>query len=198
MLEALALGHAYAPGVPALREVSIRVAPGEVVGLSGPSGIGKTTLGRLLAGRLRPQAGSVRLDGQPLPERGFRPVQYLAQHPVLDMNPRWRVARVLAEAGRPDPALAARLGIDPAWEGRYPHELSGGQLQRVSLVRALGPRTRFLVADEISAPLDAIAQADLWRLLLALCAERGLGILAISHDAALLARIASRRVTLGG
>jgi peptide/nickel transport system ATP-binding protein len=198
MLEAIGLRHAYAPGVTALRAVSFFVAPGEVVGLSGRSGIGKTTLGRLLAGRLRPEAGIVRLDGAGLPELGFCPVQYCAQHPILDMNPRWRVARVLREAGAPDPALAERLGLDPAWGARYPHELSGGQLQRVALARALQPRTRFLVADEISAPLDAVAQAEIWRLLLRLGAERNLGILAISHDAALLDRVATRRVVLEG
>ena len=198
MLEAIDLTFAHRPGEPVLRDVSIRVAPGEVVGLSGRSGIGKTTLGRLLAGRLRPQAGAVHLDGRPLASRGFRPVQYGAQHPVLDMNPRWRVGRILSEAGVPDPDLAERLGVDPGWARRFPHELSGGQLQRVALLRALRPDTRFLVADEISAPLDAIAQAEIWRLLLRLCSERGLGILAISHDAALLTRVASRQVVLGG
>ncbi len=198
MLEAAGVTHAYAPGRPVLRAASCRVAPGEIVGLSGLSGIGKTTLGRILSGRLRPQNGEVRLDGARLPERGFRPVQYLAQHPVLDMNPRWRIARILTEAGPPDAALGKRLEVDPGWAGRFPHELSGGQLQRVSLLRALRPPTRFLVADEMSAPLDAIAQAEVWGLLLDLCRERGLGILAISHDDALLDRIATRRITLEG
>ncbi|KQQ80763.1 ATP-binding cassette domain-containing protein [Aureimonas sp. Leaf324] len=196
MLEATGLSYAYAPGRPALAPVTLAIAPGEIVGLFGRSGIGKTTLAKLLAGRLPLQAGALRLDGAPLPSAGLRPVQYLAQHPVLDMNPRWRIGRIVAEAGPPDPALAARLGVEPAWQRRFAHELSGGQLQRVSLLRALRPGVRVLVADEISAPLDAIAQAEIWRVLMALAAERGLGILAISHDRALLARVATRAVSL--
>ncbi|WP_416357333.1 ATP-binding cassette domain-containing protein [Aureimonas phyllosphaerae] len=196
MLEAIGVSYAYAPGRPALAPVSLAIAPGEIVGLSGRSGIGKTTLAKLLAGRLPLQAGALRLDGSPLPATGLRPVQYLAQHPVLDMNPRWRVGRIVAEAGPPDPALAARLGVEPAWQRRFAHELSGGQLQRVSLLRALRPGVRVLVADEISAPLDAIAQAEIWRVLMTLAAERGLGILAISHDRALLGRVATREVSL--
>ncbi len=110
------------------------------------------------------------------------------------MNPRWRVEAVLREAGAPDPALAERLGLDPAWGRRYPHELSGGQLQRVSILRAFSPQTRFLVADEISAPLDAIAQerfgAWCWR-------SSPNGASACSRSArrgALLARVADRQV----
>ncbi|WP_182086538.1 ATP-binding cassette domain-containing protein [Aureimonas sp. ME7] len=197
MLEARGLCHAFAPGAPVLRGASIRVAPGEIVGLLGLSGVGKTTLGRILAGRLRPQAGVVRLDGAPLPPAGFRPVQYCAQHPVEDMNPRWRIGEVLAEPGLREPAVERALRVDPGWERRYPHELSGGELQRVSIARALRPRTRYLVADEISAALDPITQHEIWQVLMARARETGLGILAISHDRALLAGIATRVETLG-
>lgn len=192
MLEARSLRYGFGSAPPLLRGVSLRIAPGEVVGLAGASGSGKTTLGRLLAGLLRPAGGSVALDGAPLAGKGFCPVQYVPQTPVLAMNPRWRIARIIGESHRPAERLREALGVDPAWDRRFPHELSGGQLQRVALLRALAPATRFLIADEITSALDPVAQAALWRALLRLCSDHDIGVLAISHDAALLARIATR------
>jgi len=165
--------------------VSLTLAPGQVVGLAGPSGAGKTTLGRLLAGHLAPERGTVRLDGAPLPARGFCPVQLLPQTAELAVNPRWRIGRILEEAYTPGAAARRAFGIQDAWLRRYPHELSGGELQRVVILRSLAPGLRYLVADEISAMLDPLTQAALWRRLL----EQGLGILAISHNAALLKRL---------
>ncbi|WP_136684288.1 ABC transporter ATP-binding protein [Falsirhodobacter xinxiangensis] len=171
------------------RDLSLRLAPGKIMGLCGPSGSGKTTLGRVLAGLHPHRAGQILLDGLPIPRKGAHPVQYLAQAPLATMNPRWRVARVLAEAGCPEPDLVAAMSIDPDWLERFPHELSGGQLQRVSILRALTVRPRYLIADEITAPLDPISQARIWKALTDLAASHGIGILAISHDAALLGRI---------
>ncbi|MFV0244965.1 MAG: ABC transporter ATP-binding protein [Qingshengfaniella sp.] len=190
MLEARSLSMARGGHV-LFRNFSLDLAPGAILGLSGPSGTGKTTLGRLLAGLDRPGAGRVLLDGQPLPRQGPAPVQYLHQAPLLAMNPRWRIARILAESGDPDPALAKALGVEASWARRFPHELSGGQLQRVSILRALGAGPRYLIADEITAALDPIAQAEIWHTLTGLARQRGIGILAISHDTALLTRIAT-------
>lgn len=179
--------------------VSLTVAPGEVVGLRGPSGRGKTTLARLLAGYLQPAAGSVRVHGAPLPAAGVAPVQLVLQHPELAVDPRWRLEEILAEAPA-DPAargpLLDALSIHTGWLRRFPHELSGGELQRVAVARALLTGAPYLVADEVSAMLDPVTQAQIWRVLLDRARAAGLGILAISHDDALLAVVADRVVDL--
>lgn len=181
-----------------LRDVSIQIAPGEVVGLSGPSGLGKTTLGRLLAGYLKPLAGRVTLDGQPLPEHDFCPVQLIFQHPELAINPRWRIARVLAESGETPAEWMGALSLDPSWLARWPHELSGGELQRIAVARALRPQTRYLIADEMTAMLDAITQAQLWQAILNFARQRNAGLLVISHEVALLSRLCDRMVAMPG
>lgn len=189
----LAVGHG---GRALLAGISLRLGAGEVLGLSGPSGCGKTTLGRALAGLHRPLAGEIVLDGRAVTPAAGWPAQYLHQAPLLAMNPRWRVGRVLAEPGPPDAALAARLGVPAEWAGRFPHELSGGQLQRVSILRALTARPRFLIADEITSALDPVAQAGIWRVLRQVIDERGIGVVAISHDRELLDKVAGRTMTL--
>lgn len=173
-------------------DVDIRVAQGEVVGLRGPSGCGKTTLGRLLAGFLVPERGAVTVDGAALPIRGASPVQLVLQHPELAVNPRWRLGRILSEGGEPDLGLLDELSIAAGWLDRYPNELSGGELQRIAVARALLARPRFVVADEITAMLDLITQAQLWQVLLRRARAGEIGILAISHDDALLDVIADR------
>lgn len=179
-----------------LHQVSLQVAPGEIVGISGPSGQGKTTLAKVLAGYLQPQAGKVTIDGQVAPRRGYAPVQLIFQHPELAMNPRWRLRQILEESAPPSAGLLAALSIEPGWLGRWPHELSGGELQRVAVARALASPTRYLIADEMTAMLDANTQAQIWQVLLAQVRQRNLGLLVISHDAPLLQRLCSRQVTL--
>ncbi|WP_104106709.1 ATP-binding cassette domain-containing protein [Nocardioides sp. 616] len=182
-----------------LQDVSIAVAPGEVVGLWGASGRGKTTLAMVLAGFRAPDRGRVVLDGSPLPPtRGPRPVQLLLQHPERAMNPRWRVRDILAEArpDAPDAACKPDGLVDRAWLERRPHEISGGELQRVNLARALAADPAYLLADEISSSLDAITQAMLWRHLAERVHDQGVGVLAISHDRDLLARVVDRVVVL--
>lgn len=186
--------HARSPWV--LADVSLDVAPGEVVGLWGPSGCGKSTLGAIAGGILSPVRGRVEVEGRPLSAvTGPRPVQVVLQHADRAMNPRWRIRELLAEAGDPDavdPAL-----VDPHWSDRFPHEISGGELQRVNLERALLVRPAYLVADEISSSLDPITQAVLWHRVLGEVRDRDLGVLAISHDRALLDRVADRVVDAG-
>lgn len=163
--------------------VDLTVAPGEIVGLHGPSGAGKSTLGRLVAGLLPAVSGRVEPAGG---------VQMVLQHPDQAMNPRWRVRDVLAEA---DPAAVPDPGlVSAAWLDRYPHELSGGELQRVNLARALLARPAYLVADEITASLDALTQAAVWGLLTDRARSAGIGVLAISHDLPLLEVVADRVV----
>ncbi len=173
-----------------LERVSFAAAPGRVTALRGPSGRGKTTLARLLAGYLSPDEGRVSLDGAPLPSSGVSPVQLVLQHPEHALDPRWRLGRSLAEAGTVGQPLLDDLSIDAAWLSRYPNELSGGELQRLALARALTARPRVLIADELSVMLDAITQAQLWHTLLRHVREDGLTVVAISHDDELLAVVA--------
>lgn len=191
-LEAREVSFRYGRGGWVLRRASLSVSPGEVVGLKGESGSGKTTFARVVAGYLYPQKGEVLLDGRPLTRGRYNPVQLMHQHPEKAVNPRWRMRDTLKEAWEVDAATLDTLGIDRTWLDRWPNELSGGELQRVCLARALGPETRFLVADEITTMLDAVTQAQIWRAILARVEGSGLGVLAISHDAFLLERVADR------
>ena len=197
MLSANRLTYSYSrDAAPALVDVSLSLTAGEVVGLAGPSGSGKSTLARLLAGLLARQTGSISLDGAPLQQTGANAVQMLFQTAELAVNPRWPINRILTEFHGRDDALWERFGIREFWLERYPHELSGGELQRIAVVRALGPRIRYVVADEISGMLDTLTQAQIWRALLDHCAARTIGILAISHDNHLLRRVSSRTLRM--
>lgn len=178
---------------PVLEGVNLTLRSGERVGLSAPSGRGKTTLCKLLAGWEEPSSGQVLLDGVPLSRyRGFCPVQLLWQHPEEAADPLLKLRATLYEAGPADPAVLEGLGVREEWLERYPSELSGGELQRVCAARALGPELKFLLCDEASAMLDLVTQARLWRFLLEQAERRGLGMLIVSHDAALLTRLCTR------
>lgn len=201
MLEARDISFGYGRGPLLYKGFSLAVAPGERVQLAAPSGAGKTTLGRLLAGYEIPQAGRILADGVPLPRRGLCPVQLIGQHPELTLDPRMRMGQSLLEAGvapgtGEGDRLMEALGIRTAWLARYPHELSGGELQRFCIARALGAAPRYLVADEISTMLDAVTQAQLWQVLLAEVQSRNLGLVFMSHSPALAARVATRVVDL--
>lgn len=182
-------------GSPALDGVSLTLRAGERVGLTAPSGRGKTTLCRLLAGWEKPREGHVLLDGAPLPRRGFCPVQLLWQHPEEAADPLLPLKKTLFEAGPVDSEILNGLGIQNSWLERYPSELSGGELQRICVARALRPGLRFLLCDEASAMLDLVTQAKLWRFLLEQVRRRELGLLIVSHDAALLDRLCTRVLT---
>ncbi|MBP2336720.1 peptide/nickel transport system ATP-binding protein [Saccharothrix coeruleofusca] len=198
-LQARDVWFRYGPRDPwVVRGVSLTVAAGEVVGLHGPSGAGKSTLARLLAGMVAPSRGQVTVDGHPprpnRRERRPNPVQLVFQHAELAVDPLWKVRATLAETGAPDEVIAALDPelVPPRLLDRFPHEISGGEAQRVTLARALLARPRFLVADEITANLDAITQAGLWHSLLAAVRAEGIGVLAISHDRPLLDAVADR------
>ncbi|MGN0072542.1 MAG: ABC transporter ATP-binding protein [Coriobacteriales bacterium] len=196
MLEARELSFAYPGSAPVLQDVSLSVEPGERVALCAPSGRGKTTLCQLLAGYLVPASGSVLIDGAPLPARGACPVQMIWQHPEKVLDPRMALGRSLAQAGQPDQRVTGALGIRPQWLSRYPHELSGGELQRFCIARALGANPRYLIADEISTMLDAVTQAQLWGFLLEEQQRRGFGMLLVTHSPQLQELLATRVVEL--
>lgn len=197
-LQAKDLSFRYRRGRnPVLDRVSLSVKTGERVGLSGMSGRGKTTLCKLLAGYEAPSAGQVLLDGRPLHTgRGRCPVQLLWQHPEAAVDPLLRLGDTLREAGPLDQSLLDALHIQPDWLDRYPSELSGGELQRFCIARALQPGVRFLLCDEISAMLDLITQAQIWQLVLREADRRDLGLLIVSHNTALLDALCTRIVAL--
>ena len=149
---------------------------------------------RILAGYERPHEGTVTLRGAPIPARGWHPVQLVMQHPEKAVNPRWTMRRILNEGWTPGAELLEALGVRQAWMDRRPAELSGGELQRFCVARALGPGTRMLVADEMTAMLDAITQAQIWQVALREAKERRIGMLVISHERALIRRICDRIV----
>ena len=182
--------------LPVLDRVSLQVKPGERVGIFSPSGSGKTTLLKLLSGYLLPQGGKVLADGKPLPRSGFCPVQMVWQHPERAVNSRLTMGKILAEGGKTDPRLEALFGIEVDWKRRYPEELSGGELQRFCIVRALGEGTRYLLADEITAMLDMITQAQVWNALLEEMERRQIGLVAVSHSRELLEQVCTRVVGL--
>ena len=182
---------------PVLKKFSIAIESGERVGLRAPSGRGKTTLCRLLAGYEKPQKGQVLLDGRPLAGyRGACPVQMVWQHPETVVDPLLRLKDTLAEAGEIELELTEKLHIEEGWLERFPTELSGGELQRFCLARALHSGTRFLLCDEISAMLDLVTQAQIWDLLLKESEKRDLGLLVVSHNEALMERVCTRVVDL--
>ena len=182
---------------PVLEHVSLTLEPGERLGLSAPSGRGKTTLCRLLAGYQRPADGQVLLDGEPLSRyRGACPVQMIWQHPELVVDPLRTLGATLAEGWAVEDRVLEGLHIESGWMRRYPSELSGGELQRFCVARALGPETRYLLCDELSAMLDLITQAQLWQFLLHEAERRDLGLLIVSHSPPLLERLCTRGVRL--
>ena len=179
-----------------LINVDLTIETGERVALTGPSGYGKSTLSKILAGYIKPTEGQVLLDGKPLPDRGYSPVQLIYQHPEQAVNPRWKMERTLKECWEPDEQLLRAMGIESEWLKRWSSELSGGELQRFCIARVLGPQTQFLVCDEITTMLDVITQAQIWELLLERASERDLGMAVVTHNMALAEKVCSRIVSL--
>lgn len=179
-----------------LEDCNIKVEKGERLAIFAPSGYGKSTLAMLLSGYIKPVRGDILLDGKPLPKKGVCPVQLIYQHPEKAINPRWRLSRVLEESGRIDENVIRAFGIEPAWLDRFPRELSGGELQRFCVARALMSGADYLICDEISTMLDVITQAQIWKVLLEEADKRDMGIIAVTHNRHLADRIATRTIDL--
>lgn len=171
---------------------SLNVSRGERVGISAPSGYGKTTLGRVLAGWQPYQQGSITLDDAAIALSGYCPVQLVPQHPELTFNPYRTTGQALRDAWNPDEEQLARFHVKAEWLTRKPNQLSGGELARIALLRALDPRTRVLIADEVTAQLDPHIQRDIWQQLIVESQQRPLSIIIFSHQRALLEQVCTR------
>lgn len=179
-----------------LKDIDFTIKSGEVVGLVAPSGFGKTTLAKILAGYENPERGTVTIDGEKITNKGYNKVQLIFQHPEKSVNPRWKMDKILKEAYTPSKELLEDMGIKKEWLNRWPSELSGGELQRFCVVRALSPETKFLIADEMTTMLDAITQAQIWNVVLNHVKKYNIGLVVISHEKSLIDRICDRIVDL--
>ncbi|MFQ6370283.1 ATP-binding cassette domain-containing protein [Shewanella sp. YIC-542] len=174
----------------------ITLYQGQRLGLFGPSGCGKSTLASVLAGQQPLASGQLQLATELQRKPGHsNPVQWIIQQPELAFNPRLTMADALAESwrGRDFSALLPLLGV-PAkeisrWYHSRPGNLSGGELQRLNILRALVPETRLLICDEITAQLDMLTQQSVWQELRHCASQQGLTLLVISHDRHLLQQL---------
>jgi peptide/nickel transport system ATP-binding protein len=209
-------GRFRRPDFVAVDGVSFAIRPGEVLGLVGESGSGKTTIGRAIAGLTKVTDGSLTVLGTEMngvKERSFRPVRerigFVFQDPATSFNPLLSVAEAIAEPlivhGRARDVAGARQRVDDLLESvqlprsygdRFPHELSGGQRQRASLARALALFPELLIADEPTSALDVSVQAKVLELFDELQKELGFAALFISHDLAVVDRLADRIAVL--
>ena len=196
MLEIKNVSFRYGDGPWILKDISFNVAKGERVVLLGPSGYGKSTLAKIIAGFLKPQQGEVLWESKPLPETGFCPVQLAYQHPEKALNPRWKMYRSLCEGGEPASEVLREMGIQEKWYERWPNELSGGELQRFCVARILKPQTRVFIADEMTTMLDALNQAHIWEFILRYAKEQEMTLLAVTHNRFLADRIADRIISV--
>ncbi|NEQ21920.1 MAG: ABC transporter ATP-binding protein [Microcoleus sp. SIO2G3] len=186
----------------AVNNVSFEVYPGETLGLVGESGCGKSTLARTLLRLIEPMNGEMLFEGQNITKIGGkrlrhlrREMQIIFQNPFSSLDPRLKIGEAVMEPlsiheaggnskGRRDRAayLLERVGLNPDWMNRYPHEFSGGQRQRVAIARALALNPKFIICDESVSALDVSVQAQVLNLLKELQGEFGLTYIFISHD----------------
>ena len=179
-----------------LKDINLELDNKKIMGLIGDSGSGKSTLCKILSGYVTKYEGNVTFDGNPLPKKGFKPVQLIYQHPEKVMNPKWKMEQVLKESWDVPDEFLKEFGIQKTWLTRFPQELSGGELQRFSVLRSLNPDTKFLIADEMTTMLDAITQVQILDSVLKIVKERKMGFLLVSHDMDLVETICDDKIYL--
>ena len=179
-----------------LNDINLSVNNNEIVGIVAPSGFGKTTLAKILAGYIKPDKGRVVLEGFKKKKNDFNPIQLIFQHPEKSVNPKWKMRKILNEAYEVSDEMIESMGIKEEWLNRWPSELSGGELQRFCVLRALSPKTKFLIADEMTTMLDAITQAQIWNVVIDYCKKNSIGLIVISHDKDLVNIVCDRVINL--
>jgi peptide/nickel transport system ATP-binding protein len=201
--------------VPVLADVSLTLRQGETLAVVGESGSGKSTLARVITGLLPPVAGTVRLDGQMLPQSYtarsrdlLRRVQLVYQLPDVALNPRQTVAEAIGrplafyfglkghEQKQEVQRLLGLIGLDAEFAGRLPGALSGGQKQRVCIARALAAKPDLMICDEVTSALDPLVAEEILRLLRRLQDELGVAYLFITHDLGVVRRLADRTAVM--
>ena len=211
LLELDRLSKVYSGGVRAVTDVSLTIAPGEVLGVVGESGCGKSTLGRTLLRLIEPTGGSIRFEGEDLAGASRarlkamrRDMQIVFQDPFGSLNPRHTVGYIIGEplvvhrvgdrASRRQRVaeLLNLVGLPAGSEKRYPHEFSGGQRQRIAIARALALEPKLLVADEAVSALDVSIQSQIINLIAELRKRLGLAIMFISHDLSVIRHVSDR------
>lgn len=200
-------GNVETRSVRAVSDVTLSVRKGETLGLVGESGCGKSTLGRAIAGILPPTSGKITIDGAPVMADGTKittRVQTVFQDPFASLDPRMKVGQTVAEGpiahglttiGHSRRYVAdwfERVGLDPVWFDRYPHQFSGGQRQRIAIARALAMQPDVLICDEPVASLDVSIQAQIINLFLELNRDLGLTCVFISHDLSVIQHVSDR------
>ena len=197
--------------VDALSDVSFTLAEGEILGIVGESGSGKSTLLRQISGLETPDSGEMLLDGKPLPARrtkeNYRAIQMIFQDAVGSFHPRRRISGSIRETVRnlsdsaeePDwQTLCAMVQLPLELAERYPRDLSGGQCQRFAIARAMAVHPRILLCDEITSALDVSSQAQILRLLAELHREKGMSVILVSHDLAVVRCLCDRVMVMYG
>ncbi|MEE9559299.1 MAG: oligopeptide/dipeptide ABC transporter ATP-binding protein [Acidiferrobacterales bacterium] len=201
--------------VHAVDHVDFSIDPGEVVGLVGESGCGKSTVGRMVAGILPPTEGKILFKGADVAgmdaadsKTAALQIQMIFQDPFASLNPRMRVQDIIGEAPiihgiikRAETAayvedIMLRVGLDPEYRRRYPHQFSGGQRQRIGIARALAVKPEFLVCDEAIAALDVSIQAQVLNIFIGLREDLSLTYLFISHDLGVVQHISDRVIIM--
>jgi ABC-type glutathione transport system ATPase component len=200
----------------AVSDVTFDIRAGETVGLVGESGSGKSTIARTIIGLVPPSGGLIRFEGEDvtrLTPRQIKSVrrdmQMVFQDPYASLNPRLTVRDIIADAWRVHrdivprrrwtteaKALMDRVGLNPDYSDRYPHQFSGGQRQRIGIARALALRPKLIICDEAVSALDVSVQAQVLNLLEDLQADLGLSYLFISHDLSVIEHICDRVLVL--
>lgn len=180
-----------------LKDINLSFKQGEKISIVAPSGYGKSTLAKIIAGYESANSGEVLLNDKKIPKNIYSPIQLIHQNPTVSLNPKLNIYKQLKESGANfDESFFEIFDIKKEWLVKFPNELSGGELQRVCISRALNEKTKFIIADEITSMLDMINQAKVWKYLLHVVSKHYVGLISITHDIELAKKTSDRIIEL--